>query len=231
MKSTGKWLGTCMLGFLLSLPILATAQAPSALPDGNVQSPNYHECCPADDQNDVSLRTRIFTYKTDRGIVSGAIWSVIITIDRPAKQVWPYIKNWNLWMSPFHWPGVVGDLYKREERDFEKGTFRLTLPGTPPIEVNHYQLLSVIPEHLIVLYEPIVDGDDRGGISPGRQVYMLNERDGKTIVTITMEHSSRTQAKTQEEAADSWRGRGKQVQQQWRDKFIPALKKLIYEGK
>lgn len=229
MTSIEKWPIAFMASLLSGLPMWATAQ-PQALPEGSVQAPNYHECCPADVQNDVSLRTRVFTYKTGQGIVSGAIWNVIVTIDRPAKQVWPYLKNWNLWMSPFRWPGVVGDLYDREERDFEKGTFRLTVPTTPPREVNYYQLLSVIPEHLIVLYEPIVEGDDRGGISPGRHVYMLNERDGKTIVTITMEHAHRTQAQTQEEAADSWRARGKQVQQQWRDKFIPALKKLVYAG-
>jgi uncharacterized protein YndB with AHSA1/START domain len=209
-------------------------QQHSTTGQGTLRSPHYFDG-PVDSQGDEKLRTRLFAYHTDAGVVAGGVWSVIFTIDRPAKQIWPYFKDFNLWMNSYgyYWPGVMGDMYTREERDFEKGTFRITVkkPNETAQEFNHYQLLSVIPEHLIVFYQPILEGDVHGGVSPGFNVFMLNEHDGKTIVTITMEHATRARDKSEEEAVEAWREIAQKVHRFWRDIFVPNLKKLAYEGK
>jgi len=44
-------------------------------------------------QGDTHLQLRYFTYGTDEGIVAGANLSVMFTIDRPAKDVWPHLKT------------------------------------------------------------------------------------------------------------------------------------------
>jgi hypothetical protein len=208
----------------------------SEMTGGTVQTPNYHECgWPAYVRDDVSLQTRLFTYMTAGGIVAGGIWNVMFTIDRPARDVWPHFKDWNRWMNSygFYWPGVVGDRYRREERDFEKGTFPLTVkkPNHLPEEARHYQLLRVLPEHLIVLYEPVPEDGSTGGVCPGIHIFMLNERSGKTIVTITLEHATRSQHGSQAEAIVPWRDGSREVQRFWLEVFIPNLKRLVYESK
>jgi hypothetical protein len=217
-----------------------------AVAAGTLRSPRYYEG-PYDELDGGCLRTRLFTYRTDAGVVAGAIWNVWFTLNRPARAVWPVIKDWNPWMNPYgyYWPGVVGDLYSREERDLERRTFPITIKGSPgeAQEFTQYQLLRVIPEHLIVLYQPVVEGDCHGGVSPGFHVYMLNEREGKTIVTITMEHATRVSTDREEDALQHWRERenntgaelsGKwsdvagEIHRFWRDIFIPNITTLVY---
>ena len=156
---------------------------------------------------------------------------VMFTVDRAASKVWPYLKDFNLWMNSYgyYWPGVLGDLYDREERDFDQKRFPITIkkPGAAPQDVNCYQLLSVIPEYLIIMYQPIIPGDTHCGVSPGIHVFMLNEHDGKTTVTITMEHATRTPGKTEEEALAPWHDIGQEVHRFWRDIFVPELRALV----
>src|SRR5687767_9270596 len=78
---------------------------------GTVLAPKYYEG-PVDIAGDVHVRIRYFTYLTDEGLVSGRNTNHMFTIERPARQVWPYIKDFNLWQNAygFYYSGVVGDL-------------------------------------------------------------------------------------------------------------------------
>jgi hypothetical protein len=91
-------------------------------------------------------------------------------------------------------------------------------------------VLRVIPEYLIVAFQPVPEDGSTGGISPGFHVVTLNEHGGKTMVTFLMEHASRSKTVTEEEALFPWRRLAAESHQKWRDIFIPTLKRLIYQG-
>jgi hypothetical protein len=187
---------------------------------------------PADVNGDVCLHQRYFTYRTDAGLVAGKNFNVMFTIKRPAKEAWPHFKDFNRWQNAanHYYSGVVGDL--------EGQTFRISLKPTD-FGPHQYQVLRVIPEYMIVLFQPIPEngtGDTYlpglGGVSPGLHVFMLNEHDGKTTLTILMEHASyasRERNMTAEDALRPWRNMAAQSHDKWRDIFVPTLKKLVYE--
>jgi hypothetical protein len=195
------------------------------------------------EQGDVRMQARYFTSKTPEGLVSGCNLNVMFTVDRSASKVWSYLKDFNVWQKGHHYSGVIGDL--------DGKTFYLSLS---PISVGlkagdekdvfriHYQVLKVIPECLISLYQPVPDGKVEGfpglgRVSPGYHVFMLNEHGGKTTVTILMQHASlmeegsKSPRMTDDEAIRPWRVMTKEGLRKWRDDFIPSLKKLVYEGK
>ncbi len=185
----------------------------------------------ADDHDDVGIRRRFFTRETPEGLVAGTILSVTFTIGRPAAEVWEQLKDFNRWQNPsgYHYSGVVGEL--------EGGTFAIS---TDPDRPNppYYEVLKVIPEHMIVLSQPVpadgssagvAPGHGSGGISPGFHTFMLTERLGSTIATIVMEHAFRTRTMTADEAIASM-GWSSASEQRWRDGFIPTLKKLVHDG-
>jgi len=178
---------------------------------------------PGDFQQDVGIQARFFTNSTDAGLEAGAIVSLIFTIDRPAKAVWSYFKDFNLWQNAtqHYYSGVVGDL--------EGKTFALGLDKND-LGPQRYNVIRVVPEHFIVIHQPIPADGSTGGVSPGFHVFTLNEHGGKTVITGYMQHSTRTRGKSVEEALAYWRGADMAPEwvRKWRDEFIPALKQLVY---
>ena len=61
-------------------------------------------------------------------------------------------------------------------------------------------------------------------------VTMLNEHDGKTVVTVNMEHATRVTDKTEEEALTEYQAQPSPIGF-WRDHFIPTLKDLVDQEK
>ena len=204
-------------------------------PGGSAQCPNYHEG-PVHSRGDVHLHARYFTYQTDAGLVAGDNFSVMFTLERSAKEVWPYFKDFNRWQKDHYYSGVAGDL--------EGKPLRLSSQPNEP-GPHQYQVLRVIPEHLIVLYQPVPEGNYEGlswwlgGISPGFHVFMLNEHDDNTVVTVLMNHASlmerasESHGMTEDEALRPWRDEQvvPDALRKWRDDFIPVLKKLVHEGR
>jgi uncharacterized protein YndB with AHSA1/START domain len=206
---------------------------PTDSAEGTVQAPRYLEG-PAEVVGDVHLRIRYFTYRTDKGLVAGRNTSHLFTIDRPARDIWPIVSDFNLWHNPagYFYSGVLRDLYSSEERDLGSGTFRITVkkPNEPDLETDDYVVLNVVPEHLIVLFQPVPTDGSNGGLSPGFHVITLNEHDGKTVVTFYTEHASRTRDKTEEEALAPFRETADETLRRFRDVFIPTLKRLVDES-
>ena len=190
---------------------------------GTVQAPNYYEG-PADIQDDVHLSQRYFTYRTDGAWVAGKTFNVMFTIERSAKDVWPYLKDFNLWQNSYghYFSGVMGDL--------EGKTFRI---GDKPNDPGPHQfhVLRVIPESTIVVTHPAAQDDSMGGITSGFYVVMLNQHGGKSIVTLLMEHDTRAPHRSEEAALDPWRQVAPESHRKWRDIFIPNLKKLVYQSR
>jgi len=203
--------------------------------EGTPANPRYYEG-PVDVQGDVQQHYRFFAYETEEGFVAGAEATLTFTIDRPAKEVWPYYQDFNSWQPHHHYSAPMIDLYSRADRDLGTETFAL---GPKPDDLGpaRYQVLKVIPERLIVFYQPIPkNGMDphipgRVSVSPGFMVFMLNEHGGKTIANIYMDHAFQTRGMTEAEALQFWRGENVVPEwvRKWRDDFIPTLKRLLYE--
>jgi uncharacterized protein YndB with AHSA1/START domain len=199
-------------------------------PLGTVRNPRYYDG-PSDVVGDVHLRIRYFAYETDEGLVAGRNTSHFFTIDRPVRDVWPVVSDFNRWHNPagYFYSGVLNELYSRDDRDLGHGTFRITVrkEGEPDFETDDYIVLNVVPEHLIVLFQPVPADGGNGGISPGFHTITLNEHDRKTLVTFYTEHASRTTDKTEEEALEPFRATADETLRRFRDVFIPTLKRLV----
>jgi hypothetical protein len=198
---------------------------------GTVDAPTFYEG-PSVSDGDVHLRQRLFTYETGAGLVGGQDISVSFVLDASAAAVWPYVSDFNLWQNAYgyFYSGVLNELYRDETLQLGTETFRITvkLPGEPEWPTGDYVVLRVIPEHLIALYQP--PDDSTGGVSPGFHVVMLNERDGRTTVSLTMEHALRTAGQTAEEAVAFWHENAVEVNRFWHEIFIPNLRELIRKG-
>jgi len=154
--------------------------------------------------------------------MTGTTTNVMFTIDRPAKAVWPYLRDFNLWQNSYHhyYSGVAGDLEGR--------TIRLVIGSdlnAPERLSAEYRVVRVIPEHLLMISQVVVEDGPVAGMG-GLTVFMLNEHDEKTVITILMQHDRLTQALTEEEALAPWRASAPENLMKWRDFFIPTLKRL-----
>jgi hypothetical protein len=187
---------------------------------GTAQFPNYYDG-PADIRGDVHLSQRFFTYQIDGKWVGGKTFNVMFTIERRAKNVWPFLKDFNLWQNSYghYFSGVMGDL--------EGKTFRI---GDRPDDngPHQFRVLRVIPESTMVVTHPPAQDDSMCGITTGFYVVMLNEHGGKSIITVLMQHDTRTAHVAEEAALHPWRKVAPESQRKWRDIFIPDLKTLVY---
>lgn len=193
---------------------------------GTPAAPRYYQG-PSAIRGDYHVRIRYFTYETDEGLVVGRNTNHTFTIERAARDVWPYIKDFNLWQNGYgyYYTGVVGDLEGKE--------FYIAKKDTPLAnKVNEtmglsYTVLKVVPEHIIVIRQGIPEDGSTGGISPGFHVITLNEQSDRTLVTIYTEHARRTQGKNVVEALASFQAGGEETLRKFRDSFIPMLKQLV----
>jgi hypothetical protein len=190
----------------------------------DAKNPKWH-VGPAYADKDVRIRYLYYTYPTDQGLVSAGYLSVLFSIDRPARAVWPYFKDFNLWQNPYgyYYTGVVGDL--------EGATFALTVGKDTPPGPHGYRVVRAIPEHMISIHQPVPADGSTGGMSPGFHSMLLTEHEGTTSVIYEGDHATRTQGKSEEEALKPWREFSDKVVLMWRDSFIPTLRKLVYDSK
>jgi hypothetical protein len=229
----------------LSLPESAIAaemnqkQGDTAGRAGTVKEPRYYDRIDFR-KDDFGYKQKNYSYMTAKGPVVGLVSSLICTIDRPAQEVWPYLKDFNSFEGPFgiRYAGqddslaVWGDLYSSEEHDLGQeiltyGGAKNTWKSVPS------RVIRVIPNHLLALFETIPADGSSDGMSPGFHVFTLNEHQGKSHVSGMMEHAERLKYKTEEEAMDNSMWGPKRYNysdslSRWRDQFVPKLKELVY---
>jgi hypothetical protein len=132
-----------------------------------------------------------------------------------------------LWQNSDHhyYSGVLADL--------EGKSVRLTL-GSDVNDPNRlfgdYDVVKVIPENLIAISQIVARDGPLAGVA-GYTVLMLNEHEGRTVITILMEHHRSNPGLTEEQALALWRKMAPDSQRKWRDLFIPTLKRLVHERK
>ena len=205
---------------------------------GTVTAPRYYDRIDYK-RDDVAYKQKNYTYMSAKGPVVGLVSSLICTIDAPAKDVWPYLKDFNSFEGPFgiRYTGerdqlvVWGDLYTSEEHDLGQETLQYggtknTWKSVPS------RVLRVIPEHLLVLFEEIPADGSSDGMSPGFHTITLNEHVGVSHISMMLEHGERLKYETEEEALDNSRwGPNKYDYSRslslWKDNFVPTLKALV----
>jgi hypothetical protein len=186
---------------------------------------------------DVHLSLRYFTAHLRVGMIAGSNLNATFTIERPPNEVWPYARDWNLWMrgGGFYLSGVVGDL--------EGQTFSLSDKPNDTEAPHFYRVDKVIPDYAMVVGQPVLNDEEiksyglpgYGGYSGGHGVYLLAGFDGQTIFTAAMEHASVMarpgEVLTAEEALAPLRGDDAlDGLIRWREHFIPTLKRLVEQG-
>jgi hypothetical protein len=209
-----------------------------AVAEARAVTPRNYSPGPADVTDDIAITTRYFTYRSGAGFVAGDNILVKFGIDAPVSKVWPYASDWNTWMNDpgsYYYSGVLGEL--------EGQTFSLSLKPNDTEMPHFYHVDKVIPEHLIVVSQPILTDEDlkvyplpgHGGASGGYHVFMLSEHEGKTLITVYMEHESvmargaDADTITPDEALAPWMEALGGALARWRDDFIPALRRRVAE--
>jgi hypothetical protein len=174
---------------------------------------------PSDIDGDVKIHQRFYTEDTQAGKVIGKTLSIAFTIDRPAKDVWPHLKDFNPWQNEYghYYSGVIGDL--------EGQTFRI---GESPDDLageHQYEVVRVIPEHVIFVLQPQMAA---AGQSPDSHTIMLGEHEGKSNISIVMQHATLlTEPGKEAETLVYWQEMAQESQRKWRDIFIPTLKRQV----
>jgi hypothetical protein len=190
-------------------------------PQGTERVVNWTEAL-SDAHGDVKIHQRFYSEDTQAGMVVGKTLSILFTIDRPAKDVWPHVKDFNPWQNEYghYYSGVIGDL--------EGQTFRI---GEAPDDLageHQYEVVRVIPQHLIFVLQPQTAAT---GQSPDSHTIMLNEHEGRSTVSIVMQHATLLPDPTKEaETLVYYREMAEESQRKWRDIFIPTLKQQVADG-
>jgi hypothetical protein len=185
-----------------------------------------------------AIRRVVFSYRNGTEDVVGTKTSVHFTIDRPAKEVWPIFQDFNQWQSQigYFMTGALGD----REGDIEF----LTGPKRENATIDQSQALKVayiIPEQAIVLHSPPWEKVDKNGHRvgnrhEGKNVFMLTEVKGRTVVTAAMEHTFHYYGPNSRSNASKGLAQKVQAAQEkkkkgskdlWEKSFIPKLKELV----
>ena len=203
--------------------------APTAFADeGNQVDLKYHEKIVTTRGDDVG-ELEFFSFKENGFSVAGANLVIAVTIDSPVKDVWPYFKNFNTWGNKtgyYYWdasgkPGIHGDMKGKVVRLGPKEGGGL-----------EYVVHTVIPHRLIGKKE--IPREVDGVLYSGDHAFILTERNGKTMITMVMQHTNRASHKTEEELLKEWTPfipRLSQENNYFLDGFIPELRAAVKTGK
>jgi hypothetical protein len=209
---------------------------------GTLKAPKFYDG-PEHSGDDVHLRAKLFTYETSDGVVGGYEIGAMFKINAPAALVWPQFKDWNLWQGHYHYYSAPpGDLYSDEQLDLGTETFRIGAKGDGGLhgklggttrdgkyETDDYVVLRVIPEHLIVIFQPVPNG--KGAVSPGFHSFLLHEHGDGTTIAGHMEHAMLfARDKPEEELLEVWRNGSGGTVRFWHELFIPELRRRVAEG-
>jgi uncharacterized protein YndB with AHSA1/START domain len=179
---------------------------------------------PVEIADGLRMARRHHLYRTTEGLVSATTFDVRFTVEASPAEVWPVFRDLNAWHGAVnHYSGLVADL--------EGSDFHLSSAAEPGKWRVTYHVVRVIPEHLLAFSGPL-PYDARSPDGPGERiggmnVFMLNERDGRTDVHCFLEQGRRDREWTDEEALAPWRQQAQGSQDKWRDHFVPTLKRLV----
>jgi len=125
----------------------------------------------------------IFSYESGGEKTVGYNANIQFTVASPARRVWPIFKDFNLWQNDF------GHYYSGAFGDKEGEMVHITDKNRGPPQ-GFYIVEHSIPEHLLVLAQPVCETDGIKHI--GTHAFILTDRGHKTVVTGLMQHAKRS---------------------------------------
>ena len=175
-----------------------------------------------------TMNINYFSFEETGITTAGINLSVKFTIDASAAELWPYFKDFNSWFNGYgyYFKGEPGDGVAIG--DMEGQMMRLGSSAKGPWGLA-YTIDRVVPRHLMVFTE--IPRRHDGFTAFGYHSMMLTEYEGKTLVTVFMQHASRSGIKSIEEMLAPWRQLEASVLTEennfWLDILIPKLRSLV----
>jgi len=158
-----------------------------------------------------------------------AVLDVTIQTVFPARQVWPILKDANLWMRRFgyEWDGIPADHEDHYISLGNTGSANNMKYGSGGHRTV-YVVRKVIPEQLIYQDSLPIRMIDKDGVWSGHNLTSLREHEGRTTINVFMEHTWFSETLSLDELRQEARGAmfGSAVAF-WREYFIPDLLALI----
>jgi|ERR1700722_8414739 len=154
-----------------------------------------------------------------------AVLEVNISVAHSVRRVWPIFKNFNLWMNRYGyvWEGLPADNENRFVYLGNTGASNDSAYGSDGSKTK-YVVRKVVPEQLIYFDSfpcPLVG---KNGLWSGHNVMSLYEQDGRTCISVFMEHTWYSEIMT----IEALRAEAREIMfttavNFWRDFFIPDL--------
>lgn len=161
-----------------------------------------------------------------------AVLEVRLSVPHPVRRVWPVFIDFNAWMNRF---GYVWEFLpaKRENQYAYLGNIGTANDIKYATETRtKYVVRKVIPEQLIYLDSVPLPIAGKDGVWSGHNVMSLREQDGRTEISVFMEHTWYSPTMSLGELRAEARGIMFDIAVAfWRDYFVPDLLSLIETGK
>lgn len=163
-----------------------------------------------------------------------AATDISMILPQPLRKVWPVFANFNLWMNRFGyvWDGLPaenenGFVYLRNTAASNDLSYARTDKSR-----TKYVVRKVIPEQLIYFDSLPLPLADKDGLWTGHNLMSLKDDNGKTRISIFMEHTWYSERMSIEDLRAEARGAMfDAVVAFWRDYLIPDLISQIERGK
>ena len=153
----------------------------------------------------------------------------MFTIDQPAKKIWPYFRNFNLWMA--------GSTYNTDNLEEEVGNtiyfsinddknFSSVVEDTETFR-KYMRVHKVVPEQLLVMDSLTLD--EKNISSP--YIFSFHEHGGKTTIRLFAVYAPAWIPKNKkDELVSSLKVMFDNTDMRWQDVYVPRLKQLVDDG-
>jgi len=147
-----------------------------------------------------------------------------ITLAHPVRVVWPFFKDFNLWMNRFGYfwntpPADREDSFAHLRNRPDANDFKWGKDEAPV----QYVIRKVIPERLLYFDSQPLPMPGKDGVWSGHNVMSLYEEDGKTTIVVLMEHTFYSETMSIEELRADTKELVDAGLNFWGDYFIPDL--------
>ena len=148
----------------------------------------------------------------------------VITIDRPASNVWPHLIKLGSWIEDFTWshssgePNAAGEILHLHHE---------SIPIKDRNESNALvvKAINIVPLHLSHHVNPLYMASD-GSLHFGTNILTLHENNGKTEVNYYGSKSLKTSSMTEDQVRSHFQAFNEDATQRWEKRYLPRLKEL-----
>lgn len=167
------------------------------------------------------------------GVHAGYVSVAEITIDAPARAVWPYVVDMGTWIYDIHFEHISGEVRGEGEvrhlwssgAEGPDGPITVSARDRSLANATVLKTLSLVPEKLWYGINP--PKLEAGVRSTGVNLVLLNEIAGKTLVTAVRSKEAVCPSRDVCQATQAEMLRYQPAAQfRWTEKYLPRLKQL-----